>query len=336
MKVRNLGPAAALALALGVTAPALAGCVLGRVAQLSVTTLDDRPTVTAGIDGTQVTFLVDSGSFYSMLWRAEAARLRLPLEPENFSLRVQGVGGWSRALVVTARDFTLAQADLKDMQFITVPTRYLGGIAGVIGENILRLADTEYDLENGVIRIWRPHGCGNSELAYWVKNQPYSTIDIEPGSTAAPEIIGSATLNGTKIRVMLDTGAPGSVIFLSAAERAGFRRAGIGVEDAGVLHGVGPQPVKSWIDTFATFTIGGETIRNAPLRVADGSLEHIDMVLGADFFLANRIYVAVGQHKLYFTYNGGPVFRTPHPPAHAVGHARSPAPSPAGAPPEAP
>jgi len=31
-------------------------------------------------------------------------------------------------------------------------------------------------------------------------------------------------------------------------------------------------------------------------------------LLGADFFLAHHIYVAYSQNKLYFTYNGGPVF----------------------------
>ena len=33
------------------------------------------------------------------------------------------------------------------------------------------------------------------------------------------------------------------------------------------------------------------------------------MLLGADFFLSHRILVSNSQHKLYFTYNGGPVFQ---------------------------
>jgi tetratricopeptide (TPR) repeat protein len=32
------------------------------------------------------------------------------------------------------------------------------------------------------------------------------------------------------------------------------------------------------------------------------------MLLGADFFLSHHVYVANSQHRLYFTYNGGPVF----------------------------
>ena len=34
-----------------------------------------------------------------------------------------------------------------------------------------------------------------------------------------------------------------------------------------------------------------------------------DMIIGADFFLAHRIYVARSQGKIYFTYKGGPVFQ---------------------------
>ncbi len=32
------------------------------------------------------------------------------------------------------------------------------------------------------------------------------------------------------------------------------------------------------------------------------------MLLGSDFFLAHHIYAAYSQNKVYFTYNGGPVF----------------------------
>ena len=30
-------------------------------------------------------------------------------------------------------------------------------------------------------------------------------------------------------------------------------------------------------------------------------LPHVDMLIGPDFFLSHRIYVASSQHKLYFT-----------------------------------
>ena len=53
------------------------------------------------------------------------------------------------------------------------------------------------------------------------------------------------------------------------------------------------------------------------------------MLIGADFFLSHRIYVASSQSKLYFTYNGGPVFNLATQSAPASGAAAQPA---AGAP----
>jgi tetratricopeptide (TPR) repeat protein len=60
------------------------------------------------------------------------------------------------------------------------------------------------------------------------------------------------------------------------------------------------------------------------------------MLIGADFFLSHRIYVANSQHKLYFTYNGGPVFNlsgakyAPAPPG--LGPSPGPAAEPGAAP----
>jgi tetratricopeptide (TPR) repeat protein len=54
--------------------------------------------------------------------------------------------------------------------------------------------------------------------------------------------------------------------------------------------------------------VGGEEIRYTHMRVADIDLLGRDMWIGADFFLSHRVYVANSQHRIYFTYNGGPVF----------------------------
>jgi tetratricopeptide (TPR) repeat protein len=60
---------------------------------------------------------------------------------------------------------------------------------------------------------------------------------------------------------------------------------------------------------FDTLDLGGELIKNARLFVGDLSrVSGIDLLLGADFFLSHRMYFSAKQNKLYFTYNGGPVF----------------------------
>src|SRR5260221_6173937 len=204
-----------------------------------------------------------------------------------------------------------------------------GGAAGIIGQNILGWADAEYDLAKGIIRLMRPHDCGKVSLAYWDTDQPYSELEIQELSAASFHTIGSAYLNDAKIRVMFDTGASTSILSLRAAARAGIKPGSAGVVEAGESHGVGRGAVNTWIAPFTSFKIGQEEIRNTHLRIGDVDLEDADMLIGADFFLSHHIYVSNSQQKLYFTYNGGPVFNlsTARAPPAAAHDADAPAPA---------
>jgi hypothetical protein len=64
------------------------------------------------------------------------------------------------------------------------------------------------------------------------------------------------------------------------------------------------------VATFDSFALGGETVRNARIRIGDMSLGRIDaeMLLGMDFFRAHRILVSYAQGRMYFTHNGGRIF----------------------------
>ena len=73
--------------------------------------------------------------------------------------------------------------------------------------------------------------------------------------------------------------------------------------------------MKNWIAPFASFKLGDEEIRNTRLRIGDPGVDTTDMLIGADFFLSHRIYVASKQHRLFFTYNGGAVFNLKPSPA---------------------
>jgi tetratricopeptide (TPR) repeat protein len=109
--------------------------------------------------------------------------------------------------------------------------------------------------------------------------------------------------------VAFDTGAFTSLLSAKAAARAGIKPDSEGVVEAGYSGGFGRGRVKTYIARFATFKIGdAEEIKNARLRVADVDFGFADMLLGADFFVSHRIFVANREHKLFLSYNGGPVF----------------------------
>ena len=311
-------PPALLAVCAASAAPAPGSCVVERWAQLPVTMNGTRPLVHAAINGTDALFLADSGAFYSSLTTAAASEFKLTLHPAPFGYQVRGVGGESRTWLTEVKIFTIFGAAVPHVEFLVLPNDIGNGEAGILGQNVFRISDVEYDLANGVIRMVRPRDCKNTTLAYWTKgtDTPVSQIDIEFGTPLKPHTRGVAYVNGIKIHVMFDTGASASLLTLAAAKRAGVTPESPGVVYGGSRHGIGPNSRRSWIAPFASFKVGDEEVRNTRLRIGEGNLIDEDMLVGADFFLSHRIYVSNSQHKLYFTYNGGPVFNlTTTPPA---------------------
>lgn len=279
---------AVLALALGLlgAAPtAAAPCKYGKIAELPVTMRGLVPMVPARINGVDAQFILDSGAFYSTLVEAAADRMKVAPVP--------GVG----------------------MQI-----RGLGGMAGLLGQNVLGAADVEYDLANGAVRMLKPLGdCGGVDLGYWVPGKTGVVTLENAQSLTSPHTIGEAEVNGRKIRVLFDTGASTSFLSQSAARRVGLRLDAAGAKAGGLSSGIGSALSESTLAPVESFSIGGETIRNTSLRVGSRDLATMaDMLLGADFFLSHRILVAKSQRRLYFTYNGGPVFRLDAPPSAAT------------------
>jgi len=171
-----------------------AGCKIGQLAQLAVTMDGLRPMVSAKINGADAQFNADSGAFYSLISPASAAEFKLRTEPAPFHLTLIGVGGSAGASVATVKEFTIAGVPIHNIQFVVGGSDAAGGAVGLLGQNVLRIADVEYDLSNGAIRLMKPHGCDKTLMAYWVKaDQDYSVMDIEWATPAptAQEPVGS-------------------------------------------------------------------------------------------------------------------------------------------------
>jgi tetratricopeptide (TPR) repeat protein len=303
--------ATALALAGVSAAPGLtlAKCTVGKIAELPVTMTAMKPLLAAKINGQDALFVADSGAFYSLITPASAAAYNLKTRAAPSRITLEGIGGTSNALITTVRDFTLADIPLTDIEFMVGGNDPGTGAIGYLGQNVLKVGDIEYDLANGIIRLLRPNDCRRSMMAYWVQpSQRFSVIDIDDATAINPHTTGVAYLNGKRIRVLFDTGATTSLLTLRAADRAGVTPASEGVIQTGFSRGIGAGAIKTWVAPFASFKIGDEEVRDAKLRIGDLGLGNADMLIGADFFLSHRIYVANGQRKLYFTYNGGPVF----------------------------
>ena len=282
-----------------------AACAL-RTMELPVKIVDHRAIATVVIAGTPVPLMVDTGAFYSTLSPEVAARLKLPLVDAPQRLDVRGVTGHVPMRSTTVRHLRIQDGEIPSIEFL-VGGQPLSGAMGLLGRNILSFEDTEYDFAHGVVRfVGRDGDCSGAHLAYWDKDDAASEIRLaRTGAEIAPPIEATARIDGQPVQVMLDSGAT-SVVTLEAARLLGLHWNAD--EPQGTLRGLGEGDTPYWTSHVDKFEIGDEEIRNTSLRVAKIEDSGVSMLLGIEFFLSHRIYVASTSRRAFFTYNGGKVF----------------------------
>jgi tetratricopeptide (TPR) repeat protein/predicted aspartyl protease len=301
---------AVLGLALS-AAPVEAACNLGLLADMPVTRAGGDSITEVKINGLDARLIVDTGDFFNMIAPSSATRLKMTTTAQEYDVRGVGVGGETGRLgLQLARTLTLmGVVNLHNIDFL-LGQRDFGEADGLLGENILAFPEIEFDLAHDDIKFFKPIGCVNESLAYWATSRPYSVIDIQTKENRDAVIEGYALVNGVKIKVQFDTGAPSSMMTVAAAAKAGVRPFGPGVYPAGRTSGIAKNSdIQIWNAPFASFQLGDEEIKNVRIFIGPlGIGETSDMLLGADFFRSHHIMVSNTQGKLYFTSNGGIVF----------------------------
>ncbi|WP_242139460.1 retropepsin-like aspartic protease [Sphingomonas sp. TREG-RG-20F-R18-01] len=281
-------------------------CKLAKFLDIPVTMEGRRPMVTAQIGGREARFILDSGAFFSTIAPANAAEFGLTVLDVMPGAQLRGIGGSTALRQSTARDFTIGGQTLPRMNFAVGGTDT--GRAGLLGQNILGLGDVEYDLPHGVVHLVQATGCRTANMAYWAGTRPVTVVELTPMGPGQRHTIGTVTINGVKVRAMFDSGAQGSMLTLSAARRIGVTPDSPGVVGAGFAYGLGTGRSRAWRARFTSIDIGGEAIRNPWIDIADDNLVDADMLIGIDFFTTHHLYVDNAHHRLYVTYEGGPLF----------------------------
>ncbi len=286
-----------------------ADCHLKDFGTLPVEMVDGQPITMVSINGVDTHFMIDTGASLNTMSRANALSLGLKPQGLEGDVRMTGVGGDARVQLARVKKFGILGMTLNNVDFMVggSDTGY-----GLIGANLLYVADLEIDLGHGKVTLFRPDGCTKAPLAYWSKGGNYNVVDLERSSDESTdnEAVLSVTINGKQLRALIDSGASMSLLSRDAAKTIGVDLHGPDAKPGEISSGIGSKAVKSWTVAVDSFSMGGETIRHAQLNVIDGMLgsHDINMLLGADFLLAHRVYIARSQHKVYFTYSGGPIF----------------------------
>jgi predicted aspartyl protease/tetratricopeptide (TPR) repeat protein len=285
-------------------------CQVGDFGALPVEMVGDRATTSVSINGQNTRLFLDTGAWFSIMSRANAADLKLRTSMLPFGMRGSGIGGSFSEELVRIKDFGILGGTLHNIEFL------VGGSdtgSGLIGANFLDAVDLDIDLAHGKLHLMRPDGCGARPMAYWVTDGNFQTADLLSSRNQHDHrSFVNVVINGKKVRALLDSGAVTTTLTREAAERVGLDLSAPDVKASGRISGFGAKSFQSWQVPVDSYSIGTETISHSKVLVMDGRIgmgeDAPDMLLGVDFFLAHHIYVANSQGKIYFTYNGGRVF----------------------------
>jgi hypothetical protein len=311
---------AALLAGLGGVARAQDACRMLKLAELPTKVVGSKATIPVKVNGHEALFFIDSGATGSVINPAWADRLGIK-KRIVLGRYATGVGGAQALRDADADSFTVGEMTFRHADF-RVEEGLPPDVGGVLGRNLLGGVDVEYDLGGKMVRLFRLEHCPNMIPTYWAQPEQINTVDLLGSDERNNAIVTDVFVNGRRLRALWDTGAARSLLSARGAARAGLTTTTTGAVLAGKVHGFGPDQLDSWIAPVESFALGREQISNTRLRFIDKDPIHEDMLLGFDFFQSHRVFVAYSQHKVYFTYNGGPVFQLDRP---AVAGAKPPA-----------
>ena len=301
-----------------------ATCQLLKYGTLPVEMINGQPTTMVKINGADTRFVLDTGAYFNFMSRANALALRLRLQAAPMGYRMTGVGGSADAQLVDVKEFGILDTTLRNIEFLVGGTD-MG--SGLLGADLLDAADLDVDLAHGKLTLFKADHCKKAVLAYWTKGS-YNVAEIEPSHDPSDRrTFLNVTINGRRLRALLDSGAYITVLSRRAAGIIGVSLDGPDIKAGTTAAGVGGKLVKTWTVPIDSFSVGTETIQHSQMQVIDGKLgdDETEMVLGVDFLLAHHLFIANSQRKVYFTYNGGRVFTLANAPTESDKPAAAPA-----------
>ena len=277
------------------------GCQLLRYASVDLSVNNtSHITVPLSVGGRDLTVAIDTGGLDSMLAQSLVDQLGLHPEKIDISIHIEMFGGRRIDQIVTAHDVAFGGLKASSMRFLIVPDDVLtGDIQGILGPDVLRSYDDDFDFANMKFSLFKSPGCDGS-LVYWTTGG-YSEIPFKLGEYD-PHVRFPVTLDGQEINVLLDTGSDRTVFDLETAERL----FGFGANDPRLTK-VGPTAHGySYKFPFKTLTFGGVTVQNPNIVLVSREDSHMwgsgdHGVIGIGILRQLHMYISYRRHILFVT-----------------------------------
>jgi predicted aspartyl protease len=289
-------------LALWAVALPARGCDLRRVADLNFDVIDSKILVSVTINGEILKLAVDTGAGITTLTPDAAWRAHVPVDHDH-SLGVEGTAATeSQVELGAARDIAVDSTHFTNMPVVIASLNAndaaRGALAGLLGTDILRHYEVEFDFPARRMILWQARQCVAGDAALvpdWAGRISPVQVTIWPdGHVQLPLRVEQSAL-----LPILDTGAA----MLTLTARAAARAAGGPIEDGPVTMGnaVNHLIFSSRVHVFSKISFAGHGFANVPVPVVDnGRYVAGDGLLGVEPILAGS--------RLRISYSGSQVF----------------------------
>lgn len=248
------------------------------------------PSVQATINGKPAVLLLDTGSDLTLL----STRMPLPVARFSPGVSIGGFNGKTRLRKVKVDDFTVGPITLRNT---TLPSEQAESIIsahwdGVLGADHLLGYDLDISFATSSVTLYPAGSCAPD----WTQ-QAHAVPLVKQGKSLIPRM--AATLGTQSALAVADTGATVSLVLRQLLT--------LGMPDAWIAptasKGAG-YGGESDIGTVAlnALTLGGQNFPAATWHVTEQNKNGGDdaILLGGDFFAANRVFISSRNAVLYF------------------------------------
>jgi clan AA aspartic protease (TIGR02281 family) len=312
MKRESLRLAAALALsAAPIAAACAAPCRLTLAASLPLTESEHGGEflVMATVDGSPVKLVLDTGSEGILLSEAAARKAGREMATgshiggynETGISFSNGVGGSSVAGVIQIDDLGLGRMHGSFRAHTTTQLFTDGHADGLLGMSVLGNFDIDLDLPARQLRLFSTKGdCHNPTIAL---DQPMYAAPMQSGYHSLVRLMVPVLLNGRPFNALLDTGAPGVLLFANTGAALGL------AADAATrqikISGVGGKQTATAAH-LQTLAVGPISLHNVPVEIDTENNQEADLLLGRDFMRRVHLWISNSSHTLAMQYPPAP------------------------------
>jgi clan AA aspartic protease (TIGR02281 family) len=278
------------------------GCKLGHVTDLTLTYQQGHILIPASLNGVETNMILDTGAQGTMVTRAAATRLALPLTFTG--AHVSGVGGSRSLYLFYARSFRLGELHGEHLPLTVSAATFEGydrPVDGLFGADFLSAYDIDFDLRNHRARLFTAiSGCSHPSA---LLDEPLFQAELVRGPVGDASPFVRVEIGGKTLLAVVDTGAPHTVIFRNAARKLGVNLDSLANDPHFTATGVGPYARAAARHVMAPITVGEITISNLPVAIVDERMpEGIGMLLGMDFLARVHVWLSFSSRTMIMQY----------------------------------